>query len=105
MDGVGFAGGEEGGDEGAAIGGEELDGEEENDGEEEEAQRAEKLRYGFGDGLALIPNKERHYHHDRHHHRQKNPMRCCPSLSFWYHTLLLSRLMLWIRIRTSLLLF
>jgi len=40
VDGVGLAGGEEGGDKGAAVGGEELDGEKEYDGEKEEAQRA-----------------------------------------------------------------
>lgn len=38
VDGVGLAGGEEGGDKGAAVGGEELDGEKEKDGEKEETQ-------------------------------------------------------------------
>ena len=35
VEGVGFAGGEEGGDEGAPIGGEELNGEKEKDGQKE----------------------------------------------------------------------
>lgn len=69
MDGIGFAGGEKGGDEGAAIGGEELNGEKEDNGEEEEAQGAEELGDGFSDGLALIAQKERDNDNDGHHQR------------------------------------
>lgn len=53
MDGVRLAGGEDGGDEGAAIGGEELDGEKEEDGKEEEAERAEEVGNGFGKSLPV----------------------------------------------------
>lgn len=60
VDGVGLAGGEKGGDKGAAVGGEELNGEKEKDGKKEEAQWAQKLRDCFGYGLALIPNQKGH---------------------------------------------
>lgn len=92
MDGVGLAGGEEGGDKGAAVGGEELDGEKEKDGKEEEAQWAQKLRDCFGYGLALIPNQKGHQDDDCHHHRQEDPVGRTSSsttaaavLSFRYH--------------------
>lgn len=68
VDGVGFAGGEDGGDEWAAIGGEELDGEEEDDGEEEETHRAKELGDGFGDGFALVTKKERDNHNNGYHY-------------------------------------
>lgn len=75
VDGVGLAGGEDGGDEGSAFGGEELDGEEEDDGEEEQADGAEQLRDEVGERLALVAEQCRHHHHQHHHYRQDNRVR------------------------------
>ncbi|KAF5452335.1 hypothetical protein F2P56_027343 [Juglans regia] len=63
VDGIGLAGRENARDEGAALGGEELDGEEEEDGEEQKSNRAQQLGNGLGDGLALVANKGRHHKH------------------------------------------
>lgn len=84
VDGIGFSGGEKGGDERAAIGGEELNGEEEDDGEEEEAEGAEELGDGFGDGLALITEKEREDDNNGHDESQKDAMGRT-ALSFFDH--------------------
>lgn len=84
VDGIGLAGGEDGGDEGAAVGGEELDGEEEDDGKEEEAEGAEEVGDGFGDGLALVAEDERNDDHDGDDDRQQNAVGSA-ALPFFYH--------------------
>ncbi|KAI4317581.1 hypothetical protein L6164_025442 [Bauhinia variegata] len=65
VDGIWFAGGENGGDEGATIGGEELNGEKKDNGEEEEAEWAKQLRDGFGEGFAA--EEERPYNDQGYH--------------------------------------
>ena len=85
VDGVGFTSGEDGRDEGAAIGGEKLNGEKEDNGEKEKTERTEQLGDRFGDGFALVADKERTYNNYGDDHRQQDPMRCA-GLPFFYHT-------------------
>ncbi|KAF7834509.1 condensin-2 complex subunit D3 [Senna tora] len=91
VDGIGLAGGENGGDEGAAIGGEKLDGEEEEDGEKEETERAEEFGDGFGDGFALIAEKERNHYHNGYHYCQEDAVgrttaAAAAAVPFFYHS-------------------
>ena len=58
MNGLGLSGGENGGDEGAAFRGEELDGEEEDDGEQEKSHWTEKLRDPVCDGFSSVSEEE-----------------------------------------------
>lgn len=84
MDGVGFAGGEDGGDDGAAIGGEKLNGKKEEDREEEEAEGTEEVGNGFGDGLAVVAEEERDENDGGDDHRQYNAV-WSSALPFFYH--------------------
>ncbi|KAL5782282.1 hypothetical protein ACOSP7_007311 [Xanthoceras sorbifolium] len=70
VDGVGFSGVENAGDNRAAIGGEELDCEEENDGQEEETDRAQELGDELRQSLAGVAKEERDQHHYADDHRQ-----------------------------------
>lgn len=70
VNGVGLAGEENAIDEGAAIGGEELDREEQDDGEQEKPYRTQKLGYELGYGLAGVADDERNQHHDADDHCQ-----------------------------------
>lgn len=90
MDGIGLAGGENGGDEGAAFGREELNGEEEDNGEEEEAERAKELGNSFSDGFALIAEKERDQYNSGYYHCEEDAVGCTAS-SFFEHIWIRSR--------------